>query len=177
MLENNSRQILYQPLLNRLTGHALASLLLQQILYRWGQNGRTPFYKFAAPCGHAAYKPGDSWQEELAFSRTEFETARCRIGVKISRRKGKQTEWPSAISLVTYWTDNRRLTWYALNEARLAEKLHALTETGKPPDSDNAGSLQYPSNAGFLHFFYCRESYKEDNKERGRSRDFSHKSF
>ena len=90
MLGNHSRQILYQPLLNQLTGHVLASLLLQQILYRWGQNGRTPFYKFAAPCRHAAYKMGDSWQEELGFSRTEFETARRRIGVKISAVKQKK---------------------------------------------------------------------------------------
>ncbi len=148
MLENNSRQILYQPLLNQLTGHALASLLLQQILYRWRQNGRTPFYKFAAPCRHVSYKAGDSWQEELAFSRTEFETARRRIGMKISRSKKKQTEQSSTISLVTYWTDNQRLTWYALNEPLMAKRLHALVEAGKLPDSGNADNLQYPSNAG-----------------------------
>lgn len=32
MLGNHSRQILYQPLLNQLTNHVLASLLLQQVL-------------------------------------------------------------------------------------------------------------------------------------------------
>jgi hypothetical protein len=146
MLGNHSRQILYQPLLNQLTGHALASLLLQQILYRWGQNGRTPFYKFTAPCRHAAYKTDDSWQEELGFSRTEFETARRRIGVKIHRGQSKSIE--QVVSLVMYWTDNRRLTWYALNEALVAKKLRALVESGKLPDSGNAGILQCPSNAG-----------------------------
>jgi hypothetical protein len=152
MLETHSRQILYQPLLNQLTGHALASLLLQQILYRWGQNERMPFYKFAAPCGHAAYKTGDSWQEEMGFSRTEFETARRRIGAKISRSKKKQAGQPSVVSLVAYWTDNRRLTWYALNEAYMAGKLRELADVGKLSGSGNAGIRQYPSNAGTLHY-------------------------
>ncbi len=121
MLETHSRQIMYQPLLNQMTQHVLASILLRQILYRWGQSGRAPFYKFAAPCGHAAYRPGDSWQEELGFSRTEFETARRRIGVKIARGKGLPEG--QAAGLVTYWTDNRRLTWYELNEPLMALQL------------------------------------------------------
>ena len=148
MLGNNGRQILYQPLLNQLTGHVFASLLLQQILYRWGQNGRTPFYKFAAPCRHAAYKTGDSWQEEMGFSRTEFETARRRIGMKISRCKGEQIDQTS--SLVAYWTDNRRLTWYALNEAIMANRLHELVAVGKLPDSGNAEIQQCSANTGTL---------------------------
>lgn len=145
MLGNNGRQILYQPLLNQLTGHVFASLLLQQILYRWGQNGQTPFYKFSAPCRHAAYKTGDSWQEEMGFSRTEFETARRRIGTKISR--GQHKKMVQAANLVTYWTDNRRLTWYALNEALIVEKLRSLVEGKKMVVSGNAGILQHSANA------------------------------
>ncbi len=148
MLGNNGRQILYKPLLNQLTGHVLASLLLQQILYRWGQNGRSPFYKFSAPCHHAAYKTGDSWQEELGFSRTEFETARRRIGIKISRSKGEQIRQTS--SLIAYWTDNRRLTWYALNETVMAKQLCALDAVGQLPNSGNAEIQQCPANAETL---------------------------
>lgn len=144
----NGRQILYQPLLNRLTGHVLASLLLQQILYRWGQNSRSPFYKFSAPCRHAAYKTGDSWQEEMGFSRTEFETARRRIGIKISRSKGEQIGQTS--SLVAYWTDNRRLTWYALNETVIAKQLYALDAAGPLSNSGNAEIQQCPANAETL---------------------------
>ena len=163
-LVEHSRQIIYHPLLNQITDHVLASILLQQILYRWGQNGAMPFYKFAAPCNHFACRAGDSWQEELGFSRTEFETARRRIGVKISR--GQQKKVVQETSLVTYWTDNQRLTWYALNEALLAKKLQAFTNVGKLRNSGNAETLQYLNNAETMQDLGNAEKLQLGNAEK-----------
>jgi hypothetical protein len=145
ILTQQSRPILYYPLLNQITGHALASILLQQILYwRQRQEGK-PFYKFAAPCQHPAYRPGDSWQEELGFSRTEFETARRRLGKKVSRGKSKKAIQVN--HLVSYWTDSQHLTWYDLNEVLLAQKLQALANAELPPFLGNAEKLHYLDSA------------------------------
>lgn len=39
------------------------------------------FYKFLGPCSHPMYRPGDSWAEELAFSRHQFRVTFALIGM------------------------------------------------------------------------------------------------
>ncbi|MAU01414.1 MAG: hypothetical protein CL608_30100 [Anaerolineaceae bacterium] len=140
--ETVGRTIAYHPNLNQVTGSVLASLLLRQIVYRWENNARQPFYKFSAPCQHPAYRTGDSWQEELGFSRTEFETARRRLGGKI--RQGAAKAKIRLENLILYWTDRERLTWYELNEPLLQAKLQELSIAEIPHSPGNAENLQYP---------------------------------
>lgn len=140
--ETVGRTIAYHPNLNQVTGSVLASLLLRQIVYRWENNARQPFYKFSAPCQHPAYRTGDSWQEELGFSRTEFETARRRLGGKIRQGAGKARL--RLENLVLYWTDRERLTWYELNEPLLQAKLQELSIAEILHSPGNAENLQYP---------------------------------
>jgi hypothetical protein len=135
------RTIAYYPNLNQLTGSILASLLLQQIVYWWESQDQQPFYKFSAPCQHRAYRPGDSWQEELGFTRTEFETARRRLGRKI--QQGDEKSALRLGSLVLYWTDRQRLTWYELNTPLLGAKLQELSITGFSHSISNAEKPQY----------------------------------
>lgn len=111
--------VIYRPRWNAFTGGMAQTVLLQQIVYWWIKNGRRPFYKFARPCGHRLYRPGDSWEEELSVQRREFENAR---GAVSARTHGQLD--PAA--LVSYWTDAQRVTWYALNEALLLDHLAAL---------------------------------------------------
>lgn len=143
MLTNEimGRTIAYYPNLNQLTGSILASLLLQQIVYWWESQDQQPFYKFSAPCQHRAYRPGDSWQEELGFTRTEFETARRRLGRKI--QQGDEKSALRLGSLVLYWTDRQRLTWYELNTPLLGAKLQELSITGFSHSISNAEKPQY----------------------------------
>ena len=112
----------YRKEFNRFTGKVTASILLQQFLFRAAYSN--PFYKFQAPCKHPKYNDGDSWQEELGFSRKEFETAISRIGTKITKGMSKsdllQSDDPRC--LILYWTDADRVTWWEVNEP-LAEKL------------------------------------------------------
>jgi hypothetical protein len=114
LLGDDKRMIAYRPRLRAIAGSVTATILLQQILYRWEHNDFKPFYKYKEPCGAKDYRKGDSWCEELGFSREEFDTALRHIGQKefnvSSRDPGK---------LVYYWTMPDRKTWYEVNYVTL----------------------------------------------------------
>lgn len=158
ILADDRRSIVYRPRLNAKTGGVLATILFQQILFRWEQNGCRPFYKFAAPPGkpNKHYRPGDSWQEELGFSRYEFESARRQIAVPVDNRQNKDEVL--ARYAIVYWRDHQNLTWYEVNVA-LTEALILDAYSNaefQQPEIANAG-IQQPrmldssnlSNAGF----------------------------
>jgi len=102
--------VLYRPKLNQITESVLATILLQQIIY-WANKTSNLFYKFKEPCEHKFYKPGDSWTEELGFSRREYDTAIAKIAKKYNPNK----ENPPDDCFIVYYTDFRRLTWYSVN--------------------------------------------------------------
>ena len=67
--------------LRQLSGSVTASILMQQLDY-WFEKKPGGFYKFLEPCeNNELYKTGDSWPEELGFSKYEFKTAFEKIGV------------------------------------------------------------------------------------------------
>lgn len=105
----------------RLAGDGNTALFLRQCLFWWQALGRRPFYKFNAPApNQSAYRPGDSWLEELGLSRSQFETARKRVAVKVAGKDLAQIEAALAAgALVVYWTEEDHKTWYLLNEAHL----------------------------------------------------------
>lgn len=160
--EGLGRTIAYYPTFNQLTGSVLASLLLQQMIYRWEHSGCQPFYKFSAPCDHPHYRPGDSWQEELGFSRTEFETARRRLGSKI--RQGAEKAKLRLDNLILYWTDRERLTWYELNEPLLQVKLQELSIAEILHSPGNVQKLQYPEMSESCNSFSTKMSPKKSTK-------------
>lgn len=130
--------ITYRPDIARALSSVLSTILFQQISYWWKCNGSKPFYKFKTPCAHRLYKPGDSWIEELAFSRHEFDSALQNIGHKITHG-GKREDAPDA--LVWYWTDGKRVTWYELNLKAVASLKRSL----KPESGYRTGVL-YPQS-------------------------------
>lgn len=112
--------IIYRPRLNQITGSVLSTILLHQIIY-WANKSQNLFYKFKEPCNHDLYKPGDSWTEELGFTRWEFDSAIKNIAKKYNPKKDE----PPTESLVIFYTDIRRLTWYSVNW----NKLNSLVES------------------------------------------------
>jgi hypothetical protein len=129
LLGDEKAAITYRPKLSRVLGSVTATILLQQMNYWWGLNQCKPFYKFRSPCGHGAYKEGDSWVEELGFSGDEFDTAIRRIGTRIKPRDSKlnvlnateieldeRGRMTNADKLVLYWTGQDHVTHYELNE-------------------------------------------------------------
>jgi hypothetical protein len=139
------RPISYRTCWNLLTGSMLASILLQQIIFRWQRHGRKPFYKYAAPCDSA--RLGDSWQEELGFSRRQFERARSAIAVR-TRRHLKDEKLKT--NMVVYWTEPNHRTYYAINESLLLTQLaDALVSTG--PVAPDAHTVLWPIAAHSEH--------------------------
>lgn len=130
LIADDHNRVSYHPRWNSFTGGVTSSIFLQQVVYWWVRT-RRPFYKFNEPCGHKSYKEGDSWQEELGFSRKELETARGRIG---TRTKGDIDSG----SLISYWVDASRKTWYAVNESLLLERLAEIY----PEPVDNSVGIQ-----------------------------------
>jgi hypothetical protein len=105
-----------------LAGDARAALFLAQALFWWYAVGRRKYYKFNAPCEHPRYRKGDSWAEELRFTRTTLATARRRVAVRV--RMSSEHDIQSAFAagaLIVYGTDEHHLTWYMVNEAALAQ--------------------------------------------------------
>ena len=112
----------YRPELRPFCGSVTATILLQQIIF-WSKKSGGKFYKFKQPNNHELYKEGDSWLEELAFGKKEFESAIKLIGFKRGKGINGQKAKSEKEALVVYYTDKERLTWYILNEDLLEEHL------------------------------------------------------
>lgn len=138
------KMIAYRPRLRQIAGSVTATILLQQILYRWKHNNFQPFYKYKEPCNKDDYRPGDSWCEELGFSREEFDTALKYIGQKVSRNVTKDEG-----KLVWYWTMPDRKTWYEVNYAALCKAaipLYVQRERHATKTIDPALPILYTKN-------------------------------
>ncbi len=93
------------------------NLFLQ--IFFWSKTGIfKPFYKFKQPCNHKWYKKGDSWIEHLKITREKFDNAIKKIGTKITKGISKKEIFKKMKfnTLVIYWTDKNRVTYYQLNE-------------------------------------------------------------
>lgn len=137
LIADDTRQISYRPRWNAFTGSIAATILLQQVIYRWVHNGRAPFYKFNEPCQHPAYRAGDSWSEELGFTRRELETARSKIAVYTKGDLDKK-------AFISYWRDADRKTWYALNETAVIQELQKLYPTAEAASAGIQGRMDLP---------------------------------
>lgn len=133
LLAEDRELITYRKNLNKITGSVLSTILLQQIIFRANQKDGKPFYKFKEPCSNELYKQGDSWTEELGFTKYEFDTALKRIATKSTKgAKKKDLMIPDfnkpvyADKLIIYWTDSNRLTWYWLNSDLLDKWLLSI---------------------------------------------------
>lgn len=119
-------------------GDILAALILERIVYFYlaefpGKPAYSEFWKFRAPCNHAAYREGDSWIEELNIKKVhQFDNALKTIGTKLKcpSKKAMRNEilshkvaefdengvMTNAQYLVGYERDAQRLTTYWINE-------------------------------------------------------------
>lgn len=73
--------IKFYPGLKTSLGCEKATLVLGRLEY-WFEKYKNGFYKFVEPCGHPLYREGDSWEEEMGFSRKIFAKAFDLVGVR-----------------------------------------------------------------------------------------------
>jgi len=108
--------ILYRKELNQITGSVTATLLLQQAIYRFTKNNNKPFYKFIEPCNNEKYKDGDSWCEELGFTKYEFKSAYQKL---------------EDLNIISKKTNMMRVTFYDLNLVILDKLIKPIYESRK----------------------------------------------
>lgn len=120
--------------LRPLAGSVTAAILWQQLDY-WFAKHPDGFYKFLEPCDHAAYHPdrGESWIEELGFSKDEFRTAFDKIGVRHSTKTqylkaaDHSFEKNGKVYFFCSYHDNKTgLTWYFRNHFVVDNAINSL---------------------------------------------------
>lgn len=115
IIANDNAIIPYRKDLNDITGCVTASILLSQMLYWWKYSGGE-FYKFKEPCKHEKYNEGDSWCEELGYSKKQFDGAFKRL-----------EDAGFASKRITI----DRLTYYSINEENLRKALNGIYVSDK----------------------------------------------
>ena len=137
IIAGDNRSIPYRKELNNLTGSVTASILLCQLIYWSERNDFKPFYKYKEPPNRLEfesdeeylkrvnpYRIGDSWCEELGFTKKIFDNALKRIAHHKNKAiPQKDIEEYPVKSFIQFWTDRNRVTYYQIVEL---EKLNEL---------------------------------------------------
>ena len=99
--------IKYNPALIAEFGSQNAALLFDRLEY-WFHIKKNEFYKFIEPCNHPCYREGDSWSEELRFSKLVFRNAFDKIGIRyISKTAFEKEEDPFKGKLFASYRDRQ----------------------------------------------------------------------
>jgi len=131
IIADDKNLIVYRPKLKKICKSVNSIILLQQIMYWWKISKEKKFYKFKDSCDHKLYREGDSWCEELGFTKAEFDNALKNIAYKkgkISKVKEfkKQEE-----AFIVFYTDANRLTWYDINKNLLNKSIKLIYKENK----------------------------------------------
>ena len=125
LLANVSRAIPYYPELNSITGSVTASLLMVQLEYWFSKTSGKAFYKFLESCEHESYTLGDSWVEEIGFSKKEFKNAFSKIGITYESKKSyvAAEDKFEGMYYLSYRDRVKGLTFYMRNNELIDAKL------------------------------------------------------
>ena len=99
--------IKYNPALRAEFGSQNAVLLFDRLEY-WFSITKNEFYKFIEPCDHPLCREGDTWKEELGFSKKVFRTAFDKIGIRYkSKTEFEKESYPFKGKLFAYYQDRQ----------------------------------------------------------------------
>nr|WP_307992542.1 hypothetical protein [uncultured Niameybacter sp.] len=119
------KRLVYDPSLNKVTGSVTATLLFLQLEHWFKVTKGKPFYKFLEPCEYPHYRTGDSWTEELGFTKPEFRTAFSHIGKVYKSKKAylESTDKFEGKCYLSYYDRMKRITYYMRNPEAIKELL------------------------------------------------------
>ncbi|WP_373072057.1 hypothetical protein [Sulfurimonas sp.] len=142
VLSEDKNLIIYRKELNKLTGSVTATILLQQMIFHSSNHNYKPFYKFIEPSpANELYREGDSWTEELGFTKYEFRTAYKKL---------------EELKIVSKKTTMTRVTYYTLNKSHLGKLIKSIyveeIEIEKEPK--NAENKDITNVSGESQFTY-----------------------
>lgn len=126
--------------------------VLQHQLNYWFSKYPDGFYKFVEPCKHALYKEGDSWTEEIGYSRPVFNKAFDTIGIRYKSKsefmnaedkfQGKlYASYHDRKTNKTFFIRNTTITQpkeLAVNTTTAPSTLPAVSTTSKKIESDQS---------------------------------------
>lgn len=136
-MKNKAAAIFANPIpyckaLRNITGSVTGAILMQQLEY-WFSQKPDGFYKYLEPLKNhdsklTKYKEGDSWVEELGFSKDEFRAAFDKIGHRFKSKKDMKLN-PSQSATCLYYSYFDKIkgeTWYFRNHEIVDKKLDWL---------------------------------------------------
>ena len=138
------RGILYVPDFRPFAGSVTASILWQQLDF-WFAQYPDGFFKFLEPCKHEAYRNGDSWVEELGFSKDEFRTAFRKIGIVYKSKKDynqAKDKFDGQKFFCSYHDKIKGLTWYLRNHNLADNTLNTFIKQGVSPVNRESQSTE-----------------------------------
>ena len=163
----------YLPVLSFILGDVYATIFLQQAFYRFKSNQYRPFYKFISPCASRFYRSGDSWLEELAFTRRQIQRAIKKVSTRISATKRCQGQDKDLVlsdtvveldamgkmansnALVLYWFTRDHKTWWIVNTPLLLDTLRIAQFTNArfvdQSLTETSSGLLHKTCSGFPH--------------------------
>lgn len=136
------KHLKYSPELNQITGSVNATIVMLQLEYWFSKTASNKFYKFLDICEHERYKSGDSWTEELSFTKNEFRTAFAKIG-KVYKSKKAFRESQDLFGgkyYASYYDRMKGLTYYIRNNAKLSALFNTESTDSKKQTSVNSKS-------------------------------------
>ena len=134
------KHLKYYPELNALTGSVNSTIVLLQLEYWFAKCKGTRFYKFLDTCEHECYKQGDSWTEELGFTKFEFRSAFAKIG-KVYKSKNAFRASKDIFEdkyYASYYDRTKGLTYYIRNDEALSKVFTAEASLEKSAEEISA---------------------------------------
>lgn len=156
---NCSYYIKYYPEFKRVFGSDKAAIIFERLEY-WSDKYSSGFWKFFEPCKHPLYREGDSWEEEIGFSRKVFAKVFPLIGIHYkSKSEFLQQSDPFQGKLyVSYYDRKTNRTYFLRNHQfvrdflqNLWSKTKNLVQKKGRGESKKGRSSNYPVGRYFLH--------------------------
>jgi hypothetical protein len=151
--------IKYYPEFKRVFGSDKAAIIFERLEY-WSEKYSSGFWKFFEPCKHPLYRQGDSWEEEIGFSRKVFTKVFSLIGVHYkSKSEFLQQDDPFQGKLyVSYYDRKTNRTYFLRNHqcvidflSNLWDKTKKLVHKEGRGENKKGRSWNCPMGRSFLH--------------------------
>lgn len=136
----NVHYIKFYPCVKSAIGCEKAALLLERMEY-WFKRYSAGFYKFVEPCLHPLYREGDSWSEEIGFSRKIFVKAFDVIGVRYKSKTDflRANDKFQGKFYASYHDRRTNQTYYVRNHTFVADLLKKIfiKKKSSAPDAND----------------------------------------
>lgn len=144
LLGQNAKITPYYKELNNYTGSVTATILMTQIEYWFSKTNGEQFFKFLEPCDRKDYKEGDSWVEELGFTKYEFRTAFAKIG-KVYKSKNEYLKSKDKFEdkpYLSYYDRLQRRIYYVRNHEKVDEIIDEWISRKSQKPTSRSGESQ-----------------------------------